>query len=331
MAKEVVRRLVKRVVSVIPFVIIAGLLYAGLFIKPKAVGSSVEPPVIGSRDLFYGVAAPTAAVIWGVGSYGKVVRSDDGGMTWVLQPVPREVCLQGIAAWNDRQAVIVGDKGAVMVTRDGGKSWQDVKVPLSQTDNKLLRVRAFPDGSGWAVGEMGAVIHSKDFGSTWDRVLPETDVAYNDICFVGRHGWLVGEFGRLMGTDDGGKTWGKLTSPVATSLLSVDFKDDRYGVAVGLEGVVIVTKDGGKHWEEMPKVMVEHLFNVIWDGATWCAVGDKGVFLKGNPFESVWKRSRLSENDISWHTQIIRMGNRYYAAGVTLGMLEGGKWKIFGK
>lgn len=314
-----------------PFIIVGGLLYAGLYIKPKAAGTGVEPPVIGNRDVFYGLATPTSSVIWAVGSYGKVVRSDDAGKTWVVQPVPGKVHLQGIAAWDDKRAVIVGNRGVVMVTQDGGKSWVEVAVPRSEVANKLLRVKIFADSGVWAVGEMGAVLHSKDFGSTWERVLPEEDVGYNDVCFVGQRGWLVGEFGRLMGTDDGGKTWKRLTSPVETSLMSVAFKDERHGVVVGLDGAVIATRDGGKHWVEVPEVTTEHLFSVIWDGAQWVAVGDKCVFLKGDPFGGVWKSSRLSKVDLSWHIQIIRMGDRFYAAGPTLGRLEGGKWKIFGQ
>lgn len=362
MVKGAIKYLVKFVMSVMSFIIIGGLLYAGLFIKPKAVGTGVEPPIIGNRDIFYGLATPTSSVIWAVGSYGKVVRSDNAGKTWAVQPVPRKIHLQGIAAWDDKRAIIAGNEGIVMVTRDGGKSWTQVKTPLeevvenrsevktaggltlgvteamgekegaaTEVAKKIVVVKTFADGSAWAVGEMGAVLYSKDFGSTWERALPVEDVGYNDICFVGQRGWLVGEFGRLMGTDDGGKTWKRLTCPVETSLMSVAFKDEKYGVVVGLEGVVIATRDGGKHWVKVPEATTEHLFSVIWDGAQWVAVGDKSVFLKGDPFGGVWKSSRLSEVDLSWHTQIIRMGDRYYAAGPTLGMLEGGKWKIFGQ
>jgi len=317
--------------SIMPFIIIGGLLYAAFYIKPKARGTAIPSLPIESRDRFYGIAVPAPTVIWAVGTVGKVVRSEDNGKSWVVQPVPLKVDLQGIAAWDALRAVVVGDKGVVTVTRDGGKSWTEVKAPLSEVANKLMRVKIFADGSVWAVGEMGAVLHSNDSGSTWERALPEEDVGYNDICFVGPNGWLVGEFGRMKRTDDGGKTWKNITSGVETSLMSVAFKDDRHGVAVGLEGVVLVTEDGGSRWAEAPKVTPEHLFHCIRDGSAWVAVGDKGIIVRGDPSGMVWKPSRMSDVDLSWHTEIVKMGDRYYVAGASLGVLEKGKLKIFGR
>ena len=52
------RRLLAHVMSVLPLVVIAGLLYAGFFVKLQVVGSSVKPPPIEHRDRFYGIALP---------------------------------------------------------------------------------------------------------------------------------------------------------------------------------------------------------------------------------------------------------------------------------
>ena len=56
--------LIKVAVSCVPWIIIAGLLWAGLFIKPQPVGGTVQPPVIERRDHFFGLAAAPAGGLW---------------------------------------------------------------------------------------------------------------------------------------------------------------------------------------------------------------------------------------------------------------------------
>ncbi|MBI5923918.1 MAG: glycosyl hydrolase [Betaproteobacteria bacterium] len=317
-------------IAVLPWLIIAGLLYAGMFIKPKEMGKSIDTPPIEHRDSFYDVALPIPNVIWAVGTNGKIVRSDDTGKTWLAQRSQVAINLQSIAVWDDRRAVAVGNEGVTIITRDGGNSWSEVKVPLSSVSNKLIRVRTAGDGIAWAVGEMGTVLHTSDFGATWTRASQEQDTAWNDIGMIGRKGWIVGEFGKIMITDDAGKTWAAVNSPVKTSLMSVAFNDESNGIAVGLEGAVLTTADGGKSWKESPRVTTEHLFDVISDRTTWWVVGDKGVLLSGDMASGTWKRSQISPRNLSWNTKVQKMGDRLYFAGASLGMLEHSNWSVFG-
>lgn len=339
------QRIIKFGVSAMPLFIIGFLLYAALFIKPKPTPSKVVDYAINERDRFYGVAVPCPSVIWAVGCHGKIIRSDDAGESWVVQPTPVRVHLQGIAAWDERRAVVAGNDGVVIITSDGGKSWEKVDVPVSEVANKFLRVKIFDDSDRvWAVGEMGAVLYSEDFGSTWARAMEEEDQGWNDISFVGEQGWLVGEFGRIMATNDGGATWTSQTNPMATetgdmgevgevetSLMAVAFRDKTHGVITGLDGIILVTEDGGSHWIEAPKVTREHLFDVIWDGSAWVSVGDKGTLLTGDPSGMIWDVSRTAELDMSWYTEIRKTENRYYLAGDYLAVLEKGVLTIFGR
>ena len=60
-------------VGVIPWLVIACLLYVGLFVKPEPIGSTVKPTAIESRDRFYSLVA-IDTVLWAVGADGKIVR-----------------------------------------------------------------------------------------------------------------------------------------------------------------------------------------------------------------------------------------------------------------
>jgi len=328
--RAVVGRVVKLVVAAMPFLIIVGLLGAALFIKPKAVGKTIQPPVIERRDRFYGIVVPEQNVVWMVGSGGKIVRSDDGGKKWMAQSTPVTLHLQDIAAWDGQRAVAVGNQGVVLVTGDGGKNWKEVQAPKSSVANKLIRVTAFPDGSAWSVGEMGAVLVSRDYGATWARSSKEEDVGWNDITFIdARNGWVVGEFGRMLRTKDGGATWQPFKSPTQGSLMGVAFRDGANGVAVGMEGVVLTTADGGRSWNEAKKVTRVHLFDVTWTGDSWRAVGGKGVSLTADKTAAHWTAARLSDTHLSWHTVVIHRFGTTYVCGGTSGAINKGKWDIF--
>jgi photosystem II stability/assembly factor-like uncharacterized protein len=312
------QRFIRITMSILPFLIIGGLVYGAVFIKPEIAANTVHPPAIERGDFLYGVALPAPDAMWAAGSNGKVWRSADSGASWTVQATPTHETLQDIAAWDPMQAVAVGNHGVVIRTVDGGKTWTQIDVPRSKIANKLMRARIFGDGSAWAVGELGAALVSADRGTTWKRGAPEEDLAWNDVFFDGQKVWLVGEFGSIRASGDGGATWAPGSSPVKTSLMGITFRDKENGVAVGLDGVILVTQDGGRNWVERPKVTREHLFDLLWDGTTWAAVGDKGVLVTADAPATDWKVSQLSPNQRAWHTKIIKAGNRYVAAGATL-------------
>lgn len=317
-------------VAATPWLIIAGLLYAGLFIKPKAVGKEFRAPPIERRDNFLDISSPEPDVLWAVGLAGKVVRSNDAGRSWIAQNASITANLQSIAAWDRARAVAVGNDGAVIVTADGGEHWKEVNAPRSGVSNKLIRVVALPGGEAWAVGEMGALLHTTNHGDTWDRVLNEQDAAFNDITFIGKKGWIVGEFGKILKSEDGGKTWSPANSPVKSSLMAVDFRDESNGVAVGLEGAILHTQDGGKIWTDLPRLAREHLFDVKAAKDGWWAAGDKGTFLRADTSGQKWSSVSFDNGNAGWVTKILISGGQIYFAGESLNALNDGRWRGLG-
>ena len=325
-----VAKLFNFLTSLLPILIIGGLLYAGFFVKASAVIKNVEPKAVERRDYFFSLVAPTEQIAWAAGSAGKIIRSEDGGKTWVRQKTGTLENLQGIAAWDEKTAVAAGNHGVILHTSDAGATWKPSSVPKSNNPNKLLRVRVFGD-QAWAVGEFGTLFRSDDKGATFTRVFPEKDRGINSVYFRGQNGWLVGEFGSVMITSDGGATWSEVETTNKVSLMAVKFRTDTDGVAVGLTGTIAVTSDGGKTWTDVPGTTQEHLLDVIWDENRWVAVGDKGVMVTSDAAAKEWKLSKISEGDVAWRTQITKAGPRYYVAGANLGILEGGKLSIVGR
>lgn len=316
------QKVTRAVLSILPFVIVAGLLYAAYFIKPTVRASHVEPSAIERGDYVYGIASPASGVVLGVGSGGKTWRFEGAGRSIHLTQSPTGSMLQDVASWDLNDAVAVGDTGTVLVTKDGGRSWTSVKVALSSVANKLVRVRTFGDGSAWTVGEMGGALRTTDRGVTWQRMTPDEDKAWNDVYVDGGKVLLVGEFGRISQSDDGGRTWTNIASPVKASLMAVSFRDALDGVAVGVNGATAATRDGGQTWNAVSPITRNDLFDVTWDGEHWLAVGERGVLLIGDATGGQWRVSSVASGSREWHTKIIRDGQQYLASGGSLDIID---------
>lgn len=324
-------RLAGLLVSALPWLIIAGLLYAGLFIKPTSVGGSVTPPTLERRDRVYGIAHGENGTLLAAASNGKIFAiNKDGKIT--RQPTPVTLSLQDIASFDATRAVAVGNDNVVLYTEDGGKHWVKAdNVPRSAVANKLNRLRTGANGMAVAVGEMGALLVTQDYGKTWQRLRKEEDVAWNDVAILDANTLLVvGEFGRMLRSDNGGKDWQEQQAPVKGSLMSVAFRDAANGVAVGLDGVVLTSGDGGRKWTKANPGIHEHLLDVLWnaDKQEWFAVGLMGRWVSGTlAGEGVgWRTGMLGEHTLSWHTRALAAGSVYWLSGADIGAWDGKQW-----
>lgn len=322
------QRASKALLAVLPWAIIGGLLWAGLFIKPQPVGATVTPPLLERRDHFYGLALAPTGDVWVSGSRGKILSiAADGTVSRLATPTERT--LQDIAVWDERHAVAVGNDGVILFSADGGQSWQVAQdVPRSAVANKLNRVRLAANGLAIATGEMGALLLSRDFGRSWQRLREEEDVAWNDVAILDDGRLLVvGEFGRILLGDLQGQGWEEIASPVPASLMSVQFRDPLNGVAVGLEGALLVTRDGGRQWDSVDLGIKDHLFDVLWDAGNgrWFASGALGRWVSGSDAGD-WQSGALDERNLAWHTRALPVGSSIWLAGADVGRWDGRQW-----
>src|SRR5207244_2080182 len=68
--------------------------------------------------------------VWAVGEFGTVLKTVDGGATWLAQRVGAE-SLRGLAAGSPDAAWAVGDGGAIIRTSDGGSTWTSARSGAS--------------------------------------------------------------------------------------------------------------------------------------------------------------------------------------------------------
>lgn len=321
-----IKRIFTIVVGILPWAIIVGLLSAAIYIKPSAVGGTIDPPILENRDTFYGLAHWNDGTILASGSYGKILSIKDGQIS--LLETPTRNALQDIAVWDSKHAVAVGNGGVIIFSHDAGTTWQEAAdVPRSEIANKLNRVRVGKNGFAIATGEMGAVLATYDFGKKWQRIREEEDSGWNDVAILDSGQLvLVGEFGRILLGQMGSEEWAEIESMDEISIMSVSFRDSLQGVAVGLEGLVLETHDGGQSWSRVSIDLSDHLFNVVWmaEKKQWFTTGALGRWAVGS--DAGWESGVLDTRNLSWHVSSLPVGDIVWLAGANLGTWDGESW-----
>lgn len=119
-----------------------------------------------------GFATPSVGYVCG---FGAVLKTSDGGNTWVLQQA-RGDYFKSVAVLDEQRVWIAGYNGTMLRTEDGGASWQR----LRNGDDPLLkryRLRAilFKDAhTGYAAGDNGLLLKTEDGGLHWMEFQPFT-------------------------------------------------------------------------------------------------------------------------------------------------------------
>ena len=105
---------------------------------------------------------------------GVVLRTDDGGQSWVYRKIDRKQALFGVGSVEGGRSIAIGEKGLIRVSTDGGNEWQTPGPADFPDIFTFLRDVAFsPSGRiGFIVGQTGQILRSTDAGIQWKQVLP---------------------------------------------------------------------------------------------------------------------------------------------------------------
>lgn len=186
---------------------------------------------------------------------------------WELQnPLPVANNLSDVRFYNDQIGWSVGSYGAIVITTDGGITWN---VQESGVSESLKKVYIIDENTVWVSGSNGCLLYTDDAGNTWIQKTCETSLELVDITFLnGSTGWVVGcedynswYYGNfefvIKYTQDGGDTWITQLYDTTFSLRAIHFLNENVGWAVGekrdsmpgTDGILIKTIDGGVNWE----------------------------------------------------------------------------------
>lgn len=188
--------------------------------------------------------------------------------------------LNGVASTGKR-VVAVGQRGHIVYSDDGGKSWVQAKVPVT---SDLVAVTFPTPEKGWAVGHDGVVLHSADGGATWSKQLDGRSAGQLMATFYAAHPdkGALGSPATAAALVDEAKRIGAQGSE--NPFLDVWFADENNGFIVGAFNLIFRTADGGKTWEpwfhrtENPNRL--HLYAIRQVGGGLYVAGEQGLVLR---------------------------------------------------
>jgi len=232
----------------------------------------------GFTGLVYGIKAVNANVVWACGAKGTVLKTVNGGTTWVTKtPTDAARTNYGIDAIDSSTAWVISCDGTNSVdlkiwkTTDGGTTWV---TKYTNPNNFADGIKMFDANNGVAWGDpepypstKWEVARTTDGGNTWARVDPKNIApadsvngeygAASALTINGNHAWFVGYSGatgskeKVYHSTDKGATWtsasfamvgGKSTSGYCA------FSSTTKGAFVGFDGTTATTTDGGATW-----------------------------------------------------------------------------------
>ncbi len=274
---------------------------------------------------------------WAAGDRGIILHSQDGGLSWHHQPTSTRSDLQQIAMFNSQRGLAIGghyrpysrlSQGEVLVTRDGGTSWQQAKEHNLPVVRKLLIGRGglCVAAGDWSSIYLSSLFVSRDGGESWSPIPSE---------LVGNAVDLAGSIDDFLVLSDRGqlcrvrKQSSTETLVPPCSLFSANedrmvwrqllSRGDEWWL-IGRDGVVS-TKDAGRHWQVQPRSpLVDSLsakssgsIPSVWHEQQWCLAPTVGrELLTCQDGDQVAHRKELS-NRVHGLCQID--GERLWACG----------------
>ena len=241
------------------------------------------PATSGTTNEMRGLSVVSKNVVWASGQRGTIVRTTDGGRTWITDTIPgaSKLDLRSIAATSASvaHALSIADSGRVFRTTDSGRTWKSQLV--GQRKGSFFDAIQFWDAKhGIAVSDpvdgKFLFITTSDGGETWQEVpaaalpdaLPnEGGFAASGSCLTvygKRDVWFAtggASVARVYHSWDRGKSWRVYDTPIRAGIasagaFSIAFRDGMHGVIAGGDYTqaalggrnVALTTDGGRTW-----------------------------------------------------------------------------------
>ncbi|RKY71918.1 MAG: hypothetical protein DRQ14_06650, partial [Candidatus Latescibacterota bacterium] len=260
-------------------------------------GTPVQNPAFG--------LAISDGTVWAAFWAGSLVRSDDGGSTWlrVLPDTSYEkinyTSLRhrtfDVLAYGD--TVWVGTAAGISRSDDGGRSWRYYTVKEGLAGNWVVTLARQFVGGKWIIwagvkstgeGERDGLCRTSDDGTTWEVVW---DRAPWNLAFVDSVVWAATDEG-LYRSSDLGRRWEEV---VVEDLVARERLEKFIGVCVVGDSVwassdegIALSVDGGESWRVL-KVPV------------WTASLDEGEVLGEGPSEPIKTYAYRNPFSISRH------------------------------
>jgi len=180
--------------------------------------------------------------IWICGGYGTIIKSDNGGIDWIVMPPLTGSALEAIFFAGLTTGWTVGWNGEIYRTSDGGQTWT---CQTSGTSEVLYSLYFTDLNHGWIVGSNGNILNTDDGGNTWQINQISNKFLKSVFFFDQYHGWIAGHNGTFFRTTNGGQNWEEELLEDIYMIEDLFFTDIYQGWIVGRGGRILHTNNGG--------------------------------------------------------------------------------------
>lgn len=276
-----------------------------------------NPPV------FNDVYAITPDIVVVVGASGTILKTTDGGETWVQKPSGTTEHLRKVQFPTPEIGYVVAAGNAFLKTTDGGETW----FPIDTGTDCFFYNFSCVDENLIFITCSGNLMKSEDGGGVWNEIAPlsggEIQFLNNEIGYAGE------DTGGFFKTEDGGETWQELIGIPRP----FQFLDENIGFYY-MTGLYKTT-DGGNNFELLGAGegdLFSHIF-VIGEDATWGILmgllngdGSSRGIVKILPSEPYTETIAWEDNDeIDMYSIHFANENIGYIVGIKNG--KGAIWK----
>lgn len=235
---------------------------------------------------------------WAVGDRGSIWSTLDGGANWTLQNSQIDCSLRSVSFADPYRGMAVGgsfvpftnrSEGVILVTFDGGETWDRQPSPLMPM---LHKVKMESRARAWIAGEVSplspaGLFHTSDTGRTWVPLPNFQSDGWTDFRFIdpqtGAGITSGGEVRFLHGTAHR-TTFPVLGIPLldATRIAAIELFPALDGAmpngwCVGKQGTVCSTRDLGRTWQNTPvNIGAEFDFQAVF-------ARENNVWIAGKP------------------------------------------------
>lgn len=232
-------------------------------------------------------------------------------------------------AMAGERLVVVGERGHILISADGGATWQQAAVPVR---TMLTAVDFANESLGCAVGHDEAIVCTRDGGSTWEltHYSPEEMRPLLAVLFLDERRVLAtGAYGCFLESSDGGESWSERRINEEDMHFNHLARTASGRLYIAAEsGTLLRSDDDGVTWKELPSPYSGSFFGTLsLGGEVVLAFGLRGNLFRSENGGESWFEIDTGTEALLGHGVVLADGSVVVSGlgGAVLESRDGGK------